>query len=174
MKIIVGLGNPGTKYLTTRHNIGFLCLDYLIKDLKITWKEEKKLKAATAKITHNDEILYLVKPLTFMNLSGQAVSAVLSFFKQTPQDLTVIYDDVDLPFQEIRIRDKGSAGTHNGMKSIIQELGTQEFRRIRLGIESRGQYAPAQQDLSSFVLNNFSQEEMDLLPNIFTEAIKEI
>ena len=168
MKIIVGLGNIGNKYLKNRHNVGFIALDILTQQFEkegiaINWKEEKKLKATTAKVPYGDEILYLVKPSTLMNLSGQAVNQILNFFKEPAANLVVIYDDIDLPLGEIRMREKGSAGTHNGMKSIIQEIGTQEFKRIRIGIESRGELSPKQQDLSSFVLSDFREEEIPLL-----------
>lgn len=179
MKIIVGLGNPGEKYMETRHNAGYLALDYLVhqaeqEGLNLNWKEESKLKSLTCRLSLNGEIYFLVKPLTFMNLSGESVTAVLNFFKEPQENLVVIYDDIDLPLGKIRVREKGSAGTHNGMKSIIQQLGSNEFKRIRIGIESRGETAPAQQDLHSFVLNNFSNEEKEKLIEVLKEVTKEI
>ncbi len=180
MKIIVGLGNPGAKYLTTRHNCGFIFLDNFVHQLEqkegieIKWQAEPKLKAITAKVPYQGKILYLVKPDTFMNLSGEAVKNVLDFFKEPLENLIVIYDDIDLPLGEIRIRDKGSAGTHNGMKSIIQTLGSENFLRIRLGIESRGEIAPKLQDLSSFVLSNFTDHEIPYLKKAVEEGIEEL
>lgn len=179
MKILVGLGNIGEKYLTTRHNVGFIVLDQFAKELEeegieITWKEETKLKAIIAKVHYKNEILVLVKPITLMNNSGQAVSQILNFYKDTRENIIVIYDDIDLPLGTIRFREKGSAGTHNGMRSIIQELGTEDFKRLRIGIESRGEFTPQQQDLSSFVLSNFIEKEHALLENSIKEALKEL
>lgn len=180
MKIIVGLGNIGDKYILTRHNIGFLFLDYLIdtirseKSIEVKWKEDKQLKAMTTRIPYGNEILLLIKPTTMMNLSGQAVSHILSFFKEPAENLVVIYDDIDLPLGTVRFRKSGSAGTHNGMKSIIQEIGTNNFPRLRLGIESRGNIAPAEQDLSSFVLSNFLAEEKPLVIESMKKGIEEI
>ncbi len=175
MKIIVGLGNIGEKYLKTRHNVGFLVLDQLTKDLEeegktVKWKEETKMKAVMAKVDN----LLLVKPTTLMNLSGQAVSKILNFYKETTENLIVIHDDIDLALGTIRVRDKGSAGTHNGMRSVIQELGTQEFKRIRIGIESRGEQAPKQQDLHSFVLSDFNEKEYPVIAKGIKEAISEL
>lgn len=175
MKIIVGLGNIGEKYLKTRHNCGFLVLDELVKQLedeglKIDWKEDSKLKAIIARLKYKDETLLLVKPTTLMNLSGEAVNKILNFYKESLENLTVIYDDIDLPLGKIRIREKGSAGTHNGMKSVIQELGTENFKRIRIGIESRGELTPKEQDLHSYVLKNFSKNEYSLISKAFKEA----
>lgn len=179
MKIIVGLGNIGEKYLKTRHNCGFLVLDELVKHLeeeglKVDWKEDVKLKAITAKFKYKNETLLLAKPTTLMNLSGEAVSRILSFYKESLENLIVIYDDIDLPLGKIRIREKGSAGTHNGMKSVIQELGTEDFKRIRIGIESRGELAPKEQDLHSYVLNNFNKEEYPLISKAIKEAVSEL
>lgn len=176
MKILVGLGNVGEKYINTRHNIGFMVLDRFCEQLEISpvWKEEPKLKAHTAKIPYNGQILFLVKPSTLMNLSGQAVSKTLNFFKEPPENLIVIYDDIDLPLGTTRFRTKGSAGTHNGMRSIIQDIGTEEFPRLRIGIETRGEEAPAQQDLSSFVLSPFNQAEQEKLDLVLNKAAQEL
>ncbi len=175
MKIIVGLGNPGSKYQNNRHNTGFMALDALQEKLETTdWKEESKFKAMISETVTKGEKTLLVKPLTFMNLSGEAVTKILNFYKADLQDLTVIYDDLDLPTGTIRIREKGSAGTHNGMKSIIQLLGAEEFKRIRIGIESRGTLASEQQDTSSFVLSDFGNEEKVLIDKAIDEVVDEI
>ncbi len=171
MKIIVGLGNIGTKYSKNRHNTGFIFLDHFAKKFKDhEWKEESKFKAIIAKI---GDIL-LVKPTTLMNLSGEAVIGILNFYKIKPTDLIVIYDDIDLPLGKIRVREKGSAGTHNGLKSVIQSIGTEEFARIRIGIESRGTTSPEAQDISSFVLSDFKSEELILLNKAISEGEKEL
>ena len=175
MKIIVGLGNIGEKYSKTRHNAGFMVADLLFEKLDCDkWKESTKLKAFTAETTLDGERIFLAKPTTLMNLSGEAVSKILNFYKESPENLTIVYDDLDLPLGSIRMRNKGSAGTHNGMKSVIQHLGTEEFKRIRLGIESRGDLAPEQQDTSSYVLSGFTKEEEPLIKKAIEEAIKEL
>ncbi|MFA6992831.1 MAG: aminoacyl-tRNA hydrolase, partial [Candidatus Gracilibacteria bacterium] len=174
MKIIVGLGNIGKEYQNTRHNCGFMVIDEFAKELECEFKEENKFKAFTSKTSYKNKPIFLVKPTTYMNLSGQAVSTILNFYKESPENLVVIYDDIDLPLGKIRVRSEGSAGTHNGMKSIIQELGTQNFTRIRIGTESRGELAPKEQDLTSFVLSPFSVEESPIIKKSIKEAIKQL
>ena len=180
MKIVVGLGNIGAKYIKTRHNCGFIALDFFVDQLekdtgqKVKWKEEPKLKAITTRILHNEEVIFLVKPTTLMNRSGESVSQILNFFKESKDDLVVIFDDIDLPLGTIRHRDKGSAGTHNGMKSVIQELGTQEFNRIKIGIESRGEITPKQQEIASFVLSDFTKDEIPALKDSVEQAIEKL
>jgi PTH1 family peptidyl-tRNA hydrolase len=179
MKIVVGLGNVGEKYLKTRHNCGFLALDEFTKQLEATgvevsWKNESKLDAEIAKVSLSGEKVLLVKPTTFMNLSGEAVNKIMNFYKESKENLIVIYDDIDLPLGKIRVREKGSAGTHNGMKSIIQCLGNEDFNRIRIGIESRGELAPKQQDLADFVLGNFTKEEYPLISEALKLSIEEL
>ncbi|MEK7673363.1 MAG: aminoacyl-tRNA hydrolase [Patescibacteria group bacterium] len=179
MKIIVGLGNIGPKYLKTKHNCGFLVLDEFTKQLEaesvaVDWKESRDLKAFTAKVSHNGQKFLLAKPTTFMNLSGESISQILNFYKEPLTNLVVIYDDIDLPMGNIRIRDKGSAGTHNGMRSIIQCLGSEDFKRIRLGIESRGTHAPEQMELHDFVLANFNKEEAPVIAKAIKEAVEEL
>ena len=175
MKIIVGLGNPGPKYGKNRHNTGFMTVQALFNKLKgAEWKESSKFKSLIAETTLNEEKTLLVKPMTMMNLSGVAVAKILKFYKESPENLTIIYDDLDLPLGTIRVREKGSAGTHNGMKSIIAELGTEDFARIRLGIESRGETAPEQQDTSSYVLSDFTASEEPIIKKAIEEALKEL
>ncbi|PIR54795.1 aminoacyl-tRNA hydrolase [Candidatus Peregrinibacteria bacterium CG10_big_fil_rev_8_21_14_0_10_36_19] len=180
MKAIIGLGNVGEKYTNTRHNVGFLLLDKLAKNIEkqtsenLEWKNETKFKAHTIKSKINAHEILLVKPTTFMNLSGESVRSIINFFKLTPKDIIVIYDDVDLPLGTTRFREKGSAGTHNGMKSIIEQLGTEEFPRIRIGIESRGEFAPKSQDLHSFVLSDFLSTEEKILDDSLNAGITKI
>lgn len=180
MKIVVGLGNIGENYENTRHNVGFMFIEELIKHIEketgkdISMEESPKFKAEIGKVSYEGENLLLVKPTTFMNLSGEAVAKILNFYKETPENLFVIYDDVDLPLGKIRVRTTGSAGTHNGMKSIIQQLGTEDFARIRIGIESRGVSSPKQQDLSDFVLSRFKEEELSEAKKAIDEGIKEL
>lgn len=159
MKIIFGLGNPGKEYAKSRHNTGFMAIDALATKLGAEWKQDPKFKSEIASARRGNEQMFLVKPQTMMNLSGEAVVAVSNFYKADSDEITIIYDDLDLPLGEIRERDKGSAGTHNGMKSVIQLMGTEDIKRFRIGIESRGTTSPAEQDTTSYVLSNFSKEE---------------
>lgn len=192
MKLIVGLGNPGKEYEGTRHNVGFMCVDFikehLQKDAQLRlginglaepklglfedFKPLKRFKALVCEGALNGEKLILAKPQTFMNLSGEAVQALASFYRCKPEDLWIIYDDVDLKLGEIRIRAEGSSGTHNGMKSVISLLGFSNFPRVRIGIESRGESAPQKQDISSFVLHPFSKEETPLAKEGVQKAAK--
>jgi len=180
MKIIFGLGNIGKEYENTRHNCGFIALDEFAKHIekqekiRIEWNENKKLKCFLTKFTLKGKTVLLIKPTTFMNLSGESAQKVLNFYKESIKNIVVIYDDIDLPLGSLRIREKGSAGTHNGMKSLIQHLGSQEFKRIRIGIESRGELSPKQQDIASFVLSNFTEKEKKLLENSIKKAIEEL
>ncbi len=180
MKIIVGLGNIGEKYENTRHNVGFMFISEVINEIEkklhktVEMVENPKFKAQIGKFSYNGEDFLLVKPTTFMNLSGEAISKILNFYKESPENLFVIYDDVDLPLGKIRIRDKGSAGTHNGIKSVIQQLGTENFTRIRIGIESRGVSSPKQQDISDFVLSRFKEEELSEVKKAIEEGINEL
>jgi PTH1 family peptidyl-tRNA hydrolase len=169
MKIIVGLGNPGRKYIFTRHNIGFLFLDYLTSIFDGSdFKEESKFKAALAEVNVEGEKVLLVKPTTFMNLSGEAIVALKNFYKLEKKDFLICYDDVDLNFENIRYRAKGSAGTHNGMRSVIGLLGSEEIPRLRFGVEVLERKAP----IRDFVLGRFSESEMAALPTIFKEALE--
>lgn len=141
MKLIVGLGNPGNEYSNTRHNTGFLALDLVAKQLSVDINR-KDFDALIGKVNYHGEQVILMKPQTYMNLSGNAVAKAVHYFHLDPaQDLLVLYDDLDLKYGQIRLRSKGSAGGHNGMKSIIQQLNTTEFKRIRIGIERSNQIA---------------------------------
>lgn len=133
MKLIIGLGNPGREYEDTRHNAGFKALDLIAQELRINISNDK-FKGLYAKTKVKNEDVILLKPQTFMNLSGESVRSIMDFFKIDQQDLLVIYDDLDLPVGKIRLRQKGSAGGQNGVKNIIQHLGSQDFNRIRIGI----------------------------------------
>ena len=171
MKLIVGLGNPGKEYDQTRHNAGFTALDLIRTKFEAKeFKEMPKFDSELTEIELNSEKVILAKPTTFMNNSGLAVAKIMQYYKIKPQDLIVIYDDLDLELGQIRIRKEGSAGTHNGMKSIIENIGL-KFPRIRIGIESRGKSAPKEQDTSSFVLSKFSNEEAKTLAESLEKTI---
>ncbi len=134
VKMIVGLGNPGSKYEKTKHNIGFMAIDNIVKNLDVTFTDDKNFKAQIGSTFINHEKVYFVKPTTFMNNSGIAVKALLTYYNIDITDLIVIYDDLDMEVSKLRLRSKGSAGGHNGIKSIIAHIGTQEFNRIKVGI----------------------------------------
>ena len=165
MKIICGLGNPGAKYEGTRHNAGFVFLDKWAGKFDFPEFKEKW----SAMVSEKDGVL-LIKPLTFMNLSGKPLAKFVNFYKVPLEDAVVVYDDVDLPLGTVRFRKEGSGGTHNGMKSVIEELGSQDFPRLRLGVESRGESAPEQMDISDFVLSRFEEAEMEILYKIINQA----
>lgn len=133
-KMIVGLGNPGEKYDKTRHNMGFMAIDLLAKELNADFHEDKTFLSTIASTFVNGEKIFLVKPLTFMNESGRAVAPLLKYYNVDPEDLTVIHDDLDSPIGRLRLRQKGSSGGQNGIKSIITHVGTQDFNRVKIGI----------------------------------------
>ncbi|HEW7050265.1 TPA: aminoacyl-tRNA hydrolase [Streptococcus pneumoniae] len=133
-KLLVGLGNTGDKYFETKHNVGFMLIDQLAKKQNVTFTHDKIFKADLASFFLNGEKIYLVKPTTFMNESGKAVHALLTYYGLDIDDLLIIYDDLDMEVGKIRLRAKGSAGGHNGIKSIIQHIGTQVFNRVKIGI----------------------------------------
>lgn len=156
MKCIVGLGNPGKEYEKTRHNVGFMVVDAIAKELKLDFK--KKFSADIAKGSYNGETIVLVKPLTYMNNSGDAVRMVTDFYQIDHEDIIIVYDDMDLPIGKIRLRQKGGAGGHNGIKSIIAHLNHQIFKRLRIGIGSI-----EKDDVIKHVLGNFSKEEKAMI-----------
>ena len=193
MKLIVGLGNPGSEYQDTRHNIGFMVIEKLAKELsreQMSWKEEEKFKALIAKI--GDVIL--VKPITFMNSSGLAVSTIMNFYKCIPSDVWIVHDDIDLPLGKIRIREKGGSAGHRGVESVIMELKTDQFVRFRLGIGRGKLFSTGDSDTShiekgnagraqhgrhkwdiSFVLSRFTRGEAGTLKHLIkngTEAVR--
>lgn len=171
MKVIVGLGNPGSEYEKTRHNAGFMCIDAFCAANNFgDWKLNKKFNALIAEGNLNDEKIFLAKPQTFMNVSGEAVQSIVNFYNVPLMDLWLIYDDIDLPLGKLRIRPDGAPGTHNGMKSVTQMLGTQNFPRIRIGIESRGETAAKEQDISSFVLSKFGKGEVPVIAKAVKDA----
>ncbi|MEI6427694.1 MAG: aminoacyl-tRNA hydrolase [Pseudanabaena sp. ELA607] len=169
--LIIGLGNPGSEYERTRHNIGFLALDYLAQRWGITFSKEKRFQALFGEGNLLGQKVRLLKPTTYMNNSGQAVRACADWYKCSSDQVLVVYDDMDLPVGKIRLRSNGSAGGHNGMKSIISHLGTQDFARLRLGI-GRSPHQTATGNAVGHVLGTFSSAETATLPELFnlTEA----
>ena len=166
MKMIVGLGNPGKKYEQTKHNVGFLALDRLANKYSATFKKNT-FEAEVAEFFVNGEKILLVKPQTFMNESGRSVGPLLTYFGMDAEELVVIYDDLDLDLGKIRLRQKGSAGGHNGIKSIISHLNTQEFDRIKVGI---ARPKPGM-TVVNHVLSPFAKEDQPLIESSLDKAV---
>lgn len=158
MYCIVGLGNPGLKYENTRHNAGFLTIDYLANKYGIDVKKSK-FKSLYGQGVISGQKVMLVKPQTYMNNSGEAVREIKNFYKFDIDKLIVIYDDIDIEFGTIRIRKKGSAGTHNGMKSIIYQIQDDKFPRIKIAVGKKPEYM----DLANFVLSGFTEKEAEVI-----------
>ena len=169
-KLIVGLGNPGKEYTTTRHNVGFLVLDELARKIDARFSPNKKLRGDVSELNLNGEKIILLKPSTFMNLSGEAVQKVVDKYKIELSDVWVVHDDVDLDFGVLRIRKDGSAGGHNGLKSIIKMLGSEEFVRIRIGVGA----TPERMALEDWVLSKFGKDEIEELDKIKTSVVDKI
>lgn len=153
--LIVGLGNPGPEYAKTRHNVGFRCIDLLAEKLGVKI-DKAKFQGLYGQTDYQGTRLYLLKPLTFMNLSGRSVLQLSSFFKIPPQRIVVLFDDISLEPGRLRVRSNGSAGGHNGIKSIIAELGSQDFPRVKIGV---GAKPHPDFDLADWVLSTFSAQE---------------
>jgi len=173
ISLIVGLGNPGPKYAGTRHNIGFEVVDRLSKRWAIPLKEERRFQGEYgAGIGLDRQKIHLLKPLTYMNRSGQSMRAVLDWVKITPGAVLVVYDDMDLPVGKLRLRLAGSAGGHNGMKSAIAHLKTQDFCRLRIGIGAARTEAERDQAVVSHVLGNFSKAERQVMDEVVDVAVR--
>jgi PTH1 family peptidyl-tRNA hydrolase len=164
-KLIVGLGNPGPKYSWTRHNAGFMVLDRLSR-LSAIPVTRKAFSGLAGDGNWAGERVYLLKPQTFMNLSGRSVAEALRFYKLSLSDLIVIYDDLDIPFGKVRLKEGGGHGGHNGLRSLAQELGGSDYARIRIGIGR-----PERGDQVNYVLSNFPKEEMDALLGVLDTAV---
>ena len=169
MKCIFGLGNVGKEYENTRHNLGFIAIDYIAQKYNIKLDKKKK-KCIYGEGIINGQKVSLIKPTTYMNLSGEAVVEILNWYKIEKEDVLVIYDDVDLPLGNVRYRTKGSAGTHNGMKNIILNIKTEEFKRLRIGMENRQNLNIP---LMDYVLQKFSKEELNKLQDEIMPVVEE-
>ncbi len=163
--LIVGLGNPGREYRNNRHNIGFMVLDQLAGKLDTSFSK-MKMNALMTAVRYKGYRIILLKPQTYMNLSGKAVSSFVRFYKLPLENLLAVYDDVDLPFQTLRMRPDGGDAGQKGVRSIIQELGTKDFPRLRVGINR----PPGRMSVSSYVLLNFSDQEVEPLPFLLDQA----
>lgn len=167
--LIVGLGNPGRHYQASRHNIGFMLVSHLAEKLDIAFTRVQS-KALVTKSNYQGRSLILAKPQTYMNLSGQAVSSLVRFYKIQLDNLLVVYDDVDLPYGRIRIRPSGGSAGQKGMQSIIGQLGTQEFPRMRMGVGR----PPGSKGAASYVLRDFSGEDAEFLPPILDRGVEAV
>jgi PTH1 family peptidyl-tRNA hydrolase len=173
-QLIVGLGNPGPKYDRTRHNIGFDAIDALARTWQISLAENRKFQGifGEGRVPGNDKVR-LLKPLTYMNRSGQAIRSVLDWYKLPPESVLIIYDDMDLPVGKLRLRLSGSAGGHNGMKSAIAHLQTQNFPRLRIGIGSAKDKHP-DQDAVAHVLGKFSAQEDQVMAEVLRTVVEAV
>lgn len=165
MKLIAGLGNVGNKYTFTRHNTGFMLADSLALNNELSFRENSRLKCLMTNLRNENGDYLIIKPTTFMNLSGEAVRAVMDYYKIPVEDILIVFDDLSLELGKIRFRANGSDGGHNGIKSIIQHLNTQDFARLKIGIGPQPNL-PAE----VFVLQNFSNEELEVLKNTLSIA----
>ena len=164
-RIIAGLGNPGEQYAHTRHNVGFDTMELLAEHYQVrTWK--KTLKGMVAEVNLGETRVVLVKPMTYMNLSGDCLQEVLNWYHCTPDQLAVIYDDIDLPLGKLRVRKNGGPGTHNGMRSIVSSLNSQDFPRIRVGTGGK----PEGWDLADWVLSHYTVEDQTIMHDAFKHA----
>jgi PTH1 family peptidyl-tRNA hydrolase len=172
MKLIAGLGNPGTKYMLTRHNVGFLVLDALIDRLAegSRFKSESQFKADVSKLKFKSQDVLLCKPLTYMNLSGEAVQPLMNFYRVERTDLLVVHDDVDLPFGQFRFHIRRGAGGQNGVKHLHQVLGTDDYARLKMGV---GRPADPRFSVADYVLSNFTEKPEDL-SHFIGEALEAI
>jgi PTH1 family peptidyl-tRNA hydrolase len=166
MKLIVGLGNPGKEYTKTRHNIGFMVIDGLLNKMNIKL-DQKKFNSLFVKTKIATTDVIIAKPLTFMNLSGEAVSQLANFFRIDPEDILIIHDDFDLPLGKLRLRNQGTGGSHNGMKNIILHLNTSKIPRIRVGID-KDRYI----EQKDYVLGKFKKDELDTLQKTVDTCIQ--
>lgn len=175
MKLIVGLGNPGEKYAKTRHNAGFVLLDEIRKHFNFPeFKLEKKFEAEISEGILKGEKTILVKPQAFMNVSGKSVRSILDFYKLSPSDLTIAHDDLDIEIGKWKISEDSRAAGHNGAQSVIDHLGTQAFKRIRLGVEKAGGRSERAEPGIDFVLKNFTKEEETLILKISDKIISSL
>jgi len=171
MKLIIGLGNPGEQFKRTRHNLGFAAVDTLAKELEVgEWQFKKQLNALIAETNLNGKKIVLAEPQTFMNESGQAVRALADYFNVAPKNILIIHDEMDLPLGEFRFQAGRSAAGHKGVQSVIDELKSKDFSRLRLGINTQAENIATE----DFVLQKFSEAEEKIIAEAVKEAMEEI
>lgn len=165
MFLVVGLGNPGPEYAGNRHNLGFMVVDEVARRMGAGFRENKT-EALIADVFGEDSRILLAKPQTFMNVSGRSVRLITTFFKIPPEQMLIVHDELDLPFGAVRLKEEGGHAGHNGLRSIIEEMGTGDFKRVRVGIGR----PPGKKDAAKFVLEDFTSEERRDLDFIIGEA----
>ena len=165
MKIIVGLGNPGAQYENTPHSVGFEAVDAIAASVGAAWEEKRQFKCLMARGTFAGQQVMLVKPQTYMNLSGESVAPVVKYHNATPADLLVIQDDIDLPLGRLRVRKGGSCGGHNGIRNIIERLGTPDFARLKLGV------GKDRENVIAHVLGKFSPDARQVVDKVVAAAV---
>jgi PTH1 family peptidyl-tRNA hydrolase len=173
LKLIVGLGNPGRAYAANRHNIGFSCLSYFARALAIKLDKKQGLARTGTGVVEGNKVV-LARPQTFMNNSGQSVSRLVRKFRVNPQDLLVIHDDLDLPLAKLRLSSGSGSGGHKGVNSIIAELGTKDFIRIRVGIGRPAKPNPTEEDIIAYVLSDFTPEEKKAISLVIPQVAEAI
>ena len=172
LRLLVGLGNPGSKYVDTRHNVGFMALERLARQEGVGFRQQAKLHGLLAEVGQGDRRLRLLMPQTFMNDSGRSIRAALDWFDLQPSQMLVVVDDMDLPFGRLRLRATGSAGGHNGLRSTIQHLGSQDFPRLRIGIGAPADHPVERRARTvSHVLGRFSADEQPGLAAVLDEVV---
>lgn len=169
IRVVVGLGNPGRRYVGTRHNVGFEVLDRLAGEAGSVFARESRWEAEVARLTGSGVVL--VKPQTFMNLSGKAVAAITRFYRLVPENVLVVHDDVDLPLGQLRLREKGSAGGHNGIRSVIGALGSDRFGRLKIGVDGVEIPRDLRMDMAEYVLGKFDSREEPEVQNCLDRAV---
>ena len=170
LHLIVGLGNPGAEYAKTRHNAGFLLVERLAAQWQVGWLKERKFSARVAKAERHGKTVLLAEPQTFMNLSGEAVGALVKFYQLPLANILVVVDDADLPLGEIRLRPSGGSGGHHGLDSVAQHLGAKAYARLRIGIGRK----PEAREISGYVLGKFSADEHALLEKVLARAADQL
>jgi len=172
LRLVVGLGNPGQRYAGTRHNVGFMALELLASKESVRFKATAKLQGELAEVGFGSSRMRLLMPQTYMNESGRSIRAAMDWFDLSADQVLVLVDDMDLPLGRLRLRAKGSAGGHNGLKSTIQHLGTQDFARLRIGIGAPGRSSEERRARTvSHVLGSFHQSEQPLLKDVLNEVL---
>lgn len=167
VQLIVGLGNPGPKYAQTRHNVGFLFVDELARSKGVTFRPESKFHGEVCKLRLQGHELWLLKPMTFMNRSGQAVAALARFYKIPPEAILVAHDELDIPAGQLRLKQSGGHGGHNGLRDIISQLGSRDFLRLRIGIDHPGHAS----EVSNYVLSKASADDRITIDAAVDEAL---
>lgn len=170
IQVIIGLGNPGAEHEKTRHNAGFWLVDSLAEQESVSWRQEKKLFGLVSDMRFNNNVIRLLKPNTFMNLSGQAVNSIIKYFDLTAENCLIVHDDIDLEVGQVKLKFSGGHGGHNGLRSIFQSIGTRDFYRLRIGVGR----PKNSHEVHSYVLKQASKGEQSILNNSIDDALEQI